>query len=810
MLALFPSLSQYTWQQTHTTLNTLRFCLTSCLVLLGLQFALPQTSHAQLVDAIRGWFRDPLVHAIDKGLKPDGDLAWELERLEYVPIKSQEQGEAILRAVGSLPQLHGQDTQADSSVDSSVANLFLQIYDTDSAAYVLLWRRGIPELLDHYQMLRREYDQTLRDDQVPKDGQLDDLLRLLSVFASYQTREGTDSVIEAARAGLGGDDYWWYSILSPYSAEHPQSERLFAELAQPLPRADIIAACLLDAANTVAIEDEDFAHPFASPSGLIRLKKWLSSSNEDDLFNAVSAAVALAYLDLPGRDVLLDVAATHYDVSVRIEAAAAAAHAGLPVGLERLVEYCKDVHTSISAQEQLEQLEHSDLIPAEALEPKFNAMAQFSNWWQYESELYRPPDEMEVLDQRQLDWLDSDEPILMSVVRFRATGRTLLDEEDNGVGVVGSMTASYFADDIEQMPIEDIYAVHCAYEARIQSYIDEHDASELLGDEARLATYRKQWTGEPLEQVEFVHWFRIDKSVLKYPQSTTAIATAVLGGEPGWAVFDGSRSRWYPRSRFPEATTAQTILRIHIGRQLLGFPAVEVRQLRAVEHREIAPETVVSEYEKWLGELPDATVERRLAMLGSSSDLARHFDKYVEAKAKLTNQTYEAVYVATYDSLLAIAQQGDAAQRSETLGAFAVVGEKLPGYVKCIAAEDPQRVAKLIDLFEPYWEHNLAHNHLARIALQAGLRDEAQRILERHIDDDDNIFNNENTQILVEIWHDAGRDDEARELLSKSIKSIQDKISRLDEVEEVDYAEYVAGLRLSLKQNQELYRRLFP
>mgnify|MGYP007112914363 CR=1 FL=1 len=192
MLALNPS-------------HTLKFCLTACLVFVGLQFGLCQTGHAQLVDAIRGWFRDPLVHAIDKGLKPDGDLAWELEQLDYIQIKSQEQGEAILRAVGSLPQLHGQNTQAASSVESLVAGLFLQVYDHDSPAYVLLWRRGTPELLQHYQSLRREYEQAIRDGQAPQEGQLDDLFELLSVLATYQTREGTDCVIEAVRAELAGN-----------------------------------------------------------------------------------------------------------------------------------------------------------------------------------------------------------------------------------------------------------------------------------------------------------------------------------------------------------------------------------------------------------------------------------------------------------------------------------------------------------------------------------------------------------------------------------------------------------------------------
>ncbi len=462
--------------------------------MVGLQCASCQTCHAQLVDAIRSWFHDPLVRAIDKGLKPDGDLAWELENLDYVQIESQEHGEAILRALNSLPQLHGQDTQAYSSVDNAVANLFLHIYDTDSPAYVLLWRRGIPELLQHYQTLRREYDQKIGDGQIPGDNQLDDLVEFLNVLATYQTREGTDCVIEAARDGFGEDSYQWYSILSHYSAGHSQSERLFAELAQPLPRSDNIAHCLLSAANSIAIDDRDFAHPFASPAGLIRLKKWLSSIDEMDRGRANSAAAALAYIDLPGRDVLMDVAASHPDVSVRIEAAASAAQAGLPVGWERLVEYCKDVHTSVSAQEYLELLERDELIPAEAFEPKFKAMAEFSNWLQSEAEFNSNPDELEVLDQRQLHWLGSDQPLPMSVVRYRVTGQTPLDEDDTGVGVVGSITWSFPSEDIEQLPIEDIYAVHCVYEANSQATIEEGGLRELQSDEARLAKFQSQWS----------------------------------------------------------------------------------------------------------------------------------------------------------------------------------------------------------------------------------------------------------------------------------------------------------------------------
>lgn len=803
MFALTPALAA------GSVLHSLRFCLTVGMVSLGLQFGLCQTSHGQLVDAIRGWFRDPLVHAIDKGLKPGGDLAWELEQLDEFSIETQAHGEAVLRAVASLPQLHGQNTEAYSSVDSSVASLFLQVYDSDSPAYVLLWRQGVPALLQHYQALRRDYDQRLRDDGIPTDQQLEELLDLLIVFATYQTREGTDCVVEAARSGLGSNNYQWYAILEPYSPGHPHAERLFAELGQQLP-ADNIAENLLDVANAWADEEQDFAHPFATPAGLIRLKKWLSSADEMDSGKAYSAAAALAYIDLPGREVLLDIAAAHRDPMVRIEAAVAAESAGLPIGLERLSEYCMDVHMSSLAQQRLEELEHSDLIPAAALEPKFAAMAQFSNWLQYESELARPPEELEVLDQRELYWLDSDERLRMSVIRYRAAGQTPLDEEELGVGLVGSMTWVLLGEAVEQLPIEDIYSVHCTYEAICHSYIVELDARERFASKTRLASLQQQWTGQPLEQVEVVECYRIDSTNVKYPQDIVAVATAQQAGEPGWVVFDGPRSRWYPQQQFPDETPARTILRLHVGRQLLDFPPVDTRQLRAVHRSAIAPEVVVSQYEQWLGGLSSDSAERRVALLESYGDLNRHFDKYVEAKAQLTNQTADAVYVATYDILLAPAQQGDVAQRMETLDVFALAGQKFEGYVQRIAAQDPQRVADLIELFEPYWVHNFGRNSLAKAAWQAGLQDEARRILEPHANaTEQNFFYAEDARILAQIWHAQGRVEEARGLLAKAIERAQSELSEYEGYEEPEYSQYTAELRENLLQTQTLSKRLF-
>ncbi len=809
--------------------------LTISLLFFAFQFAFPATGQAQLVDAIRGWFRDPLIHAINKGLKPDGDLAWELSQLEGVDIYSQEQAEAILRAVASLPQLHGQNTQAWDTVEGQVADLFLAVNDTDSPAYILLWRHGIPDLLAHYQSLRQKGAEQLAAGQLPDYDAQRTLANLLLVLAQYQTREGTDSVIQAAREGVAADSYYWYSIFNCYTIDHPHSERLFAELRQALP-VDDIAESLLDAANSLATDDADFPHPFATPAGLIRLKKWLSSKDSLDEGRAQSAAGALGFIDLPQRDVLLDLAAQHPQLEVRMAAAWSAAHAGLDRGFDQLVEYCRDVHCSLTARGYLEEFERPDLIPAEALEPKFAALAEFSNWLQNEYEIGRAADDLELLDQRSLPWLDSDGPIQVSLVRYRAAGQTPLDLEQNGVGIVGPMTWSFFSDDIQQLPIEDIYAIHCAFEAIQYGNISEIEASDFSDDNTRVAkSLIKQWSGAPLEQVELQTLHDFEESYLAYPQPQVAVATARrtitaespesdeakpdaklstptegTASEAGFIVYDGPRSRWYPAQEFPASTSAQTILRMHVGRQLLGFEPVASRSLRPLPPPlEISPETIVDTYEGWLQRLDDAEPDRRSDLLDTTSDLGRHYDKYIAAKSRLSGQSTDDWTIITYQRLLAAAQQVDPQYIADTLDSGSLIGEKFNGYVQIIALQHPQTVATLIKLLETHWDHARGRSLLGTAAWQAGLRDEAQRLFELHLSrGDTSEYFGKDWRILAEIWHSQGQTDKARQLLDDTIAECRTALGDAD-LEDSDYQEYRQELQENLDQHLKLYHTLF-
>ncbi len=827
---------------------SLAFCLTHTICL--------EPCHGQLVDAIRNWFRDPLIHAVDKGLKPGGDLAWELSQLEQVTLATEAQGQAVLRALASLSQDQGSSTESENSVEYEVANLFLYAWDVDSPAYILLWRRGIPELISVYDKLRLRHDQATRAGQPVDHERVDDLVVMLSVMAQFQTREGTDCVLEAAQSGLGATSYHWYSVLSQYDTEHPQSERLFSEFRKRLPQGEI-ATQLLEVANSNALNDAAFAHPFSSPAGLVRLKQWLSKDNTSTDVDyelhehARAVAIALAFVDLPERETVLEVAARHPDRLVRLEGAWAAARAGLDSGFQRLVEYTQDVHSSFMAQAYLKEFDRGDLIPAEALEPKFAAMSELSNWLQSEYEFGQAPDEMEVLDQRQLKWLpkemyyseddngevEADLQIdnsdasdksdntpsednvarisesslsnfsLLSVVRYRIAGPTPLDEDLTGVGLVGSpMTWSYSNDDLEQLPVEDVYGAHYTLEAVTNGLIEELDWNDLQQQDPKLAeSVSNQWTAQPpLTDLDVHEVYRLEKE-LGYPQPRVYVASARRADQPGYVVLAGEDSRWYPADQFPDQVATSTILQLHIGRQLLGFPPAETRMLRPIPVKQIAPEKVVEIYRAWLDELPAAQGERRLELLGSyQTTLGTHFDKYVEALAKISNRGKDAIFVETYQYILAEAQRGDAQEIDEMLDASAAVGEKFEGYAAIIGQEHPEQVAQLIKLFEPRWSHDYGRSVLARVAYKVGRRDEAKRILENQMaSDSSGFFTSEDSRILAEIWHAEGQTDKARELL-------KDAIARGEaELTIADYEEYKRDLLANIAVKKESYLKLF-
>jgi hypothetical protein len=67
----------------------------------------------------------------------------------------------------------------------------------------------------------------------------------------------------------------------------------------------------------------------------------------------------------------------------------------------------------------------------------------------------RPPDELEIVDQRELAWPPELERKPSWLIKYRLRDQTGLEHDDVGVGLVGSVTSCLFGDRLEQRPAKD-------------------------------------------------------------------------------------------------------------------------------------------------------------------------------------------------------------------------------------------------------------------------------------------------------------------------------------------------------------------
>ncbi len=294
----------------------------------------------------------------------------------------------------------------------------------------------------------------------------DQVLFALKLLAYSGDPEGLDAVLRAARKPFATDAYLWSVVLAPFGEGHPGAERLFAELASPLPD-KFMAICLLDAANEACREHGLKRHPFDSAEGGERLAKLLSSNRADQVSKAVSACAALPFLSEGRRAPLLDLARKHQDDTVRLEVAWAMAKLGDKGGLDGLVSMSLDPHSSAAAVAYLIELGRDELVPAPAREPDFRALAEMCSWLRHPMEFGEPPAKIEQIDTREIYWPPQKETRRVWLFRYEYPKGRGRSAKDVGVGMVGSITFALFDTTSAKMSPEEIYGLHCLWELEI-------------------------------------------------------------------------------------------------------------------------------------------------------------------------------------------------------------------------------------------------------------------------------------------------------------------------------------------------------
>src|SRR5262249_53328145 len=110
--------------------------------------------------------------------------------------------------------------------------------------------------------------------------------------------------------------------------------------------------------------------------------------------------------------------------------------------------------------------------------PSFMAKAQFAQWLAHPNELGRLPDELEIIDHRELDWPPEREIKALWLLKYRVKDQTGLKDDDVNVGLVGSVTFCLFTYELARRPPEDAYAIHCYWEMSNLGLIAESEVDE--------------------------------------------------------------------------------------------------------------------------------------------------------------------------------------------------------------------------------------------------------------------------------------------------------------------------------------------
>jgi hypothetical protein len=356
-------------------------------------------------------------------------------------------------------------------------------------------------------------------------------------------------------------------------------------------------------------------------------------------------------------------------------------------------------------------------MPSPSTNADAKAKSEFGEW--ISGELNRMPDELEVLDHRELRWPPQRESEPFWIIKYRSSDPTGLEDDKVGCGVVGSVTTCLFSKRIEQRPPEDIYAIHCFWEMDQDGLLEEAGVAAASEEYAALLD---EWNGPPLENpwILSVAGFAPE---LNEPQRIVALASATLNGQKGWAVLDGPRSEWYPADEQPLDAYDRLILRIHIGRQLLGFTdKPDRKKFLQPEPRPRPPEQIIRAFEKLLDEARHGNLERQKELLnGVFGPISKHLESY----SKALRQTGRA--------------------------------EKIRGVIEFLTPHLDDFSGVLGEAAFAAGQHDLAEPFLAKAHAKAAYP-----------------FG-ELEDCLARIWFQAGRHDAAKELLLGCMEKIRDE-----------------------------------
>jgi hypothetical protein len=615
-------------------------------------------------------------------------------------------------------------------------------------------------------------------------------------------REAADFVVGIVRKSWIPEKYSWHGILLQFDIGNPQTAYVFSKLSNPPPPNDI-GMRLLDAANRLYLDGHDeIQHPFDNPTGVKQLEQWLIDPDENHYDRAYFAIVALPFLKSKERDSLLAIALDHPSEENQMEAAWAAGKLGRDAGIRLLAQYCTKLEHADKAQRYLRELGREDAILDTAREPNFAAKAEFCQWLAHPNELGRMPDEVEIVDQRELAWPPDGERKLLSLVRYRMIDPLGL-KDDVGVGMVGSITFCLFTYDTDKRPPEDVYALHCLWEMEAQDLAKAESVDSP--DE-----YRDMLARSPIAVTDAVVKHVVELSPkLNYTQSVVAVAVGQKDGLPGHLVLDGPRTKWYPESEFPakeDGPPPHLTLKIHVGRHLLGFHEEPDRKKWLERKSDRSPQQIVADFR---AKLQAATKDRTLAMqiIGKKAMLYHGtFKDFIPLLTEVEPEKSAAEHtVAIYDQIFELARATEPDLKSDVFSTHDPVGSNFDHFAKAAAElQLRDKAKKYIEFFESLWEHNYGYSRLALLAESVQLDEDAERLFGKYLANSQWWYRGKDASVIAKFWKRHDRTDDAKALLFSAFKELE------REHRELKYESDRKSNNEYFQEHRQTYLDLFP
>ncbi len=737
--------------------------------------------------------------AIKNGLR-NGDMPESLRQLQDYPVHTAADARAICRALRELSNRKLSEKVYVQAV-LALSEIFQNVDGHDTPAFRVLYKNGLPELLRFYDRRREHAD----------GSELRELVFFLRILLLYGAPEAVDRLLIASRCENASRSYYWTKIFELLAKGHPDGEEIFSALSSSISN-ESFADTLLNGANLAALQSNLIVHPFDSAAGHQFLQEALEKSTPF-YSTAISAARAIPFVSNPTSNHLLSIGLEHPIGHVQAAAASSAARMGSQPALKWLVRFCQNPSYSKLARNYLVELNRQELIPIECSLESFAILEQFSAALQNHRELGRAPDSLAVVDKRELQWPPDCSTRKIWLIQYVVKDPNGIGDDEIEIGLHGGVSWRTVGYESKQRPPEDLYAFHCSSDALQSGLIKEIEVFDPDEYESMLGHCKEM----PLIEV-VVTYVAIMSDALNYPAKLVALATGQLEGEKGWVVLDGPRTTWFPESEQPKSpqvysgfvhpndTYDSMILRIHIGRQLLGFSPTEDRKrylcsITSTKDRK----QIITAYQRLMSEASTGSLERRNELLCGRSPLTKHFKRYIDALSTERQTPYGETFIAVYSDFATIVENSSEDVQIKAYSRLSLLADLFLDFIdELLKANQKDEAAKWIKSFEKKWNSLFGYSVLGLAWFRCGNLVAAEQELIKICDDIDDYCHRDEVGTLAAIWCQVGKSIRARELLADCLGRLHDMI--VASQEEWDKKVYF----LQYKQFRSVFRQLFP